>query len=100
MSQGRSSLLSDSGIDSIGKSKGSKASKGPGMDTMAMLKLGIGGVALLAGIFLILRSLGMFQPNQYGPELPAAEAQQIEEQREAEKKEFLELNKNVTIGGA
>lgn len=87
-------------MDSIGNPKGAKSSSGSGMDTMAMLKLGIGGVALLVGVFLILRSLGMFQPNPYGPELPTAEAQQIEEQREAEKKEFLELNKNVEIGGA
>ncbi len=104
MSQGRSSLISDSGFDSIGSKggKGGKSGKGSsaGMDTAAIVKLGIGGVALLAGIYLILNSLGVFQANPYGAAVPEAEAQQIEQQREAEQKQFLELNKNVTIGGA
>lgn len=100
MSQGRSSLLADSGYESIG-AKGSNAKKSSsGLDTAGMVKLGVGGVALLAGVFLILRSLGVFEPNPYGAELPPEQAQQIEEERKAEEKKFLELNKNVTIGGA
>jgi hypothetical protein len=101
MAQGRSSLISDSGFDSIG-SKGGKSGKDAsvGMDTAAIVKIGIGGVALLAGVYLILNSLGVFQPNPYGATIPEAEAQQIEQQRVEEQKQFLELNKNVTIGGA
>lgn len=104
MSQGRSSLLSDSGLEAVGTKggKGGKATKGSsgGLDSTAVVKLGIGGVALLAGIFLILRSLGVFEPNPYGAPIPEAEAQRIEAERAEEQKKFLELNKNITIGGA
>lgn len=102
MSQGRSSLLSDSGFDAIGK-KGAKdgSSGGPSkLDTTGMVKIGVGAVALLAGVFLIMKSLGVFEPNPYGATLPEAEAQRIEEQRAAEQKQFLEMNKNITVGGA
>ncbi|MBX3362723.1 MAG: hypothetical protein KF912_09070 [Phycisphaeraceae bacterium] len=102
MSQGRSSLLSGTGLEESASSKGGKAPKGSGggLDGAGMVKLAIGGVALVAGVFLILRSLGVFEPNQYGPAIPEAQAQQIEEERKAEEKKFLELNKNVQIGGA
>lgn len=102
MSQGRSSLLSDSGLDSIGKKDTGKRKGGSGgsMDTLAIAKLAGGGVVLLAGVFLILKSLGVFEPNPYGAEASPAEAKQIIDQREAETKEYLELNKNVTLGGA
>lgn len=101
MSQGRSSLLSDSGLDAVG-TKGGKAAKSTsgGLDGTALVKLGIGAVALLGGVFLILNSLGVFEPNPYGAAIPEAEAELIEQQRAEEQKQFLELNKNITVGGA
>jgi hypothetical protein len=101
MSQGRSSLLSGTGMEESAPSKGGKAPKGStGLDGAAIAKLAIGGVALLAGVFLILRSLGVFEPSLYGPEVPPPEAIQYEEERKAEEQKYLELNKNVQIGGA
>ncbi len=97
MAQGRSSLLSDTDMDSIG-SKGSSSKKG-GMDTMTLVKLGGGAVALLVGVFLILRSMGMFGGGPSYPKIAEPEAARIEEAREQERKQ-LEIETNSTVAGS
>ena len=98
MAQGRSSLLSDSDLDSIG-SKGSSSKKGGAPDTMTMVKLGGGGLALLVGVFLILRSMGVFGGGPSYPKVSEPEATRIEQEREAERQK-IEIETNNTVAGS
>ncbi len=98
MSQGRSSLLSDTGFDAIG-AKGSKSKNKQGLDSMAMLKLGGGAVALLVGVFLILRSLGMFSGAPQHPTMSPTDTT-TEENRRIEERQQLEIETNNPISGA
>lgn len=96
MSQGRSSLI-DSGFDAIG-TKGSAKAKGGSLDTMAMVKIGGGAVALILGVFLILRSMGVFSDAPTIPKMTATQIQQEETKREEERKQ-LEIETNGTVAG-
>lgn len=98
----RSSLLDDSDLGKIGAKK---TSSGGGalarFDTMQLVKIGVGAVALLAGCGLILNSLGVFGDGQpTPPKYEEHEIQALEEQREQKKLEMIEMEKNVTIGSS
>lgn len=97
MSQGRSSLLSEGGFDNIGAKGDGGKGKGK-MDSITLVKLGGGAVALVVGVFLILRSMGVFGGGPAPKVISEAEAQQIETQR-AEERKKMEIEINGTVAG-
>jgi hypothetical protein len=98
MSQGRSSLLSEGGFDNIGAKDAGSKGKGK-MDTVTLAKLCGGAVALVLGVFLILRSMGVFGGGPTPPVIPEAKAQEIEAERAAERKK-IEIETNSTVAGS